>query len=369
MKKHNISTPALVVDLDKLRHNIDEMAQRAKKAGIALRPHIKTHKTPIIAHMQIKAGAVGIACAKLGEAEVMAAAGIEDIFIAYPIVGQDKIERLFNLTRWVPMISTSVDTFEAARTLNDAAIARGQCIDVIVEIEAGYRRTGIEPGKQLLRFVKEIVTSMPGLRYKGLMYMAGETCKHLEREKQLAGEQAGARIATEAAALLRAHGIETEVISGGSTPGAQYMDKLEGITEYRAGCYVFGDMNYADLGAHTREQMALTILTTVVSVPSVPEPDHFAVDAGSKALTHCLARTTPGHGVFVQYPNLTVNVASEEHGAVHLPKGTKPPRIGTKLDIYPNYVSDVVNMFDKLWVVQGNDLIAVWDILGRGKSV
>jgi D-serine deaminase-like pyridoxal phosphate-dependent protein len=367
VKKHEIPTPALVVDLDQLRLNINEMAERARRAGKNLRPHIKTHKTPFISHMQMRAGAVGIVCAKLGEAEVMAAAGIEDIFVAYPIVGHDKVERLLNLARWVPRISTAVDTFEAARALNEAAVARGQCVDVIVEVEAGYRRTGIEPDERLVRFVREIVSSMPGLCYKGLMYMAGDTCKDVEREKQLAGELAGVKVATDAAALLQANGIETEVISGGSTPGAQYMDKLDGVTEYRVGCYVFGDMKYADLGAHTRDQMSLTVLTTVVSVPFMSEPDHFVVDAGSKTLTHSDAMTTPGHGTFVQYPDLAVNVASEEHGAVHLPKNVKPPTIGTKLDIYPNYVSDVVNLSDSLWVVQGDDVVAVWDVLARGK--
>jgi D-serine deaminase-like pyridoxal phosphate-dependent protein len=369
VKKPEIPTPALVVDLDKLRRNIDEMAERARRAGKDLRPHIKTHKAPVIAHMQMRAGAVGITCAKLGEAEVMAAAGIEDIFVCYPIVGPDKIERLLNLARWVPRVSTSVDTFEATRALNEAAVARGQCLDVIVEVEAGYRRTGIEPDERLVRLVREIVSSMPGLRYRGLMYMAGDTCKDVEREKQLAGELAGARVALDAAALLEANGIRTEVISGGSTPGAQYMDRLEGVTEYRVGCYVFGDMKYADLGAHTREDMSLTILTTVVSVPEMSAPDHFVVDAGSKTLTHSDAMTTPGYGTFVQYPQLTVNVASEEHGAVHLPPGMKPPIIGTRLDIYPNYVSDVVNLSDVLWVVQGDDVVAVWDILARGKRV
>ena len=165
MKKNNIPTPALVVDFDKLRANIDEMARRARTAGIALRPHIKTHKTPAIAHMQLRAGAVGIACAKLGEAEVMAEAGIQDIFVAYPIVGQDKVDRLLSLAQWVPKISTSIDTLEAARALNDAAFACGQRIDVIVEVEAGYRRTGVKPGEPLLQFVKEVVSSMPGLRW------------------------------------------------------------------------------------------------------------------------------------------------------------------------------------------------------------
>ena len=369
MKKTDIPTPALVVDLAKLQLNIDKMAKRARQAGKHLRPHIKTHKTPIIAHMQMRAGAAGITCAKLGEAEVMAAAGIEDIFVAYPIVGQDKVERLLNLARWVPQISTAVDTLAAARALNEAAVARGQRIDVIVEIDAGYRRTGIEPDERMVRFVQEIASSMPGLCYKGLFYMAGGTAKYLERDKQLAGEVAGARVASDAAALLQAHGIETEIISGGSTPGSLFMDQLEGVTEYRAGCYVFGDMKYADLGAHTREQMSLTILATVVSVPAMSEPDHFVVDAGSKTLTHSDAMTTPGYGTFVQYPKLTVGVASEEHGAVHLPPNVKPPTIGAKLDIYPNYVSDVVNLSDQLWVVQGDEVIAVWDILARGKRV
>lgn len=198
--------------------------------------------------------------------------------------------------------------------------------------------------------------------------MAGGTCKHLEPEKQLAGELEGAKIAIDSAALLRKNGIDTPIISGGSTPGSRYMDRLKGVTEYRPGCYVFGDMQYADLGAHTREQISLTILTTVVSVDSSPEPDHFVVDAGSKALTHFLSRTTPGHGTFVQHPDLAVNGASEEHGTVRLPKGNRPPDIGIKLDIYPNYVSDTVNLFDILWVVQDDDVIATWDIQARGKN-
>ena len=367
MNKHEIPTPALVVDLTKLRQNIDEMAERARKAGLILRPHIKTHKTPIIAHMQIKAGAVGIACAKLGEAEVMAAAGIEDIFIAYPIVGPDKVARLLNLARWVPMISTSVDTFAAIRALNAAARERGQRIDVIVEVDAGYKRTGVQPGEPLLHFVREIVNELPQLRYKGLMYMAGGTGVYVERDRQEACEVAGAKVAAEAAAMLRSNGIESEVVSGGSTPGAQFMDSIRGVTEYRPGCYVFGDMKYADLGAHTRQQMALTILTSVVSVPDIAMPDHFVVDAGSKTLTHSGATTTPGYGTFVEYPKLSVTVASEEHGAVPLPPGVHPPPLGAKLNIYPNYVSDVVNLSDTLWVVDGDEVVATWEIAARGK--
>ena len=369
MNKLEIPTPALVVDIDKLRYNIHDMAQRAREAGMALRPHIKTHKTPAITHMQLKAGASGIVCAKLGEAEIMAAAGVDDILVCYPIVGPDKVDRLLNLARWVDRVSTTVDTRAAAQALSEAAAARGQCLDVLVEVDVGYRRTGIAPGEPLLNLIKGIVESMPGLRYKGLMYIAGGLIKHMEKDKQLAEEQAAIDVVLNAAGLLRDHGIETEVVSGGTTPGAQYMADIEGVTEYRVGCYVFGDMKYADLGALAREQMALTILTTVVSIPSMPEPDHFVVDAGSKTLTHSGAMTSPGYGTFVQRPDLTVNVPSEEHGGVYLPQGVRPPAIGTKLDIYPNYVSDVVNLGDELWVVQDDEVIATWDILARGQRV
>lgn len=369
MHKTEIPTPALVVDYDKLKNNISRMAERARLCGMQLRPHTKTHKTPIIAHMQVKSGAVGIACAKLGEAEVMAAAGIEDIFIAYPIVGQEKVERLINLQCWVPRISTSIDTYKAMHALNEAAITRGQRLDVMVEIETGYKRTGVEPGEALLTFVRDIVAACPGLRYKGLMYMAGGIGESVEIEQQRTAELAGASIATRAAAYLKSYGIDSEVISGGSTPGSQFMDALEGVNEYRPGCYVFGDMKYADMGAHTRQQMALTILASVVSVPGNARPDHFVVDAGSKTLTHSGAMTTPGYGTIVRYPQLSVSIASEEHGAVHLPLGIKPPMLGEKLEIYPNYVSDVVNLSDQLWVIKDDQVIATWDILGRGKRV
>lgn len=369
MKKYEIPTPALVVDLDKLQRNINEMAERARKAGVKLRPHIKSHKTPIIAHMQLRAGAIGITCAKLGEAEVMAAAGIEDIFVCYPIIGQENITRLLNLARWVPKISASVDTLEATYALNEAALASGQRIDVIVEIDTGYKRTGVLPGEQAIHFVKEIINSMHGLRYKGLMYMHADTCKYLERDKQLAEERKACQMVVEVARTLRTYGIETGVISGGSTPGAQYMHLVEGLTEYRPGAYVFGDVAYADVGALTLDQIALTILTTVVSVQPAATPDHFVVDAGSKILTHFHPLVTPGYGPIVQMPGVTVSVACEEHGIVRLPPGVKPPALGEKLDIYPNYAGDVVNLSDKLWVVQGDEVIATWDILARGKSV
>ena len=366
MKKHAIPTPALVVDRDKLQRNIDEMAARARKAGVGLRPHIKSHKTPIIAQMQMKAGAIGITCAKLGEVEVMAAAGIEDIMLAYPVVGPDKVERLLNLSRWVPRLSTTLDTLEAARALNDVAVAQGQCIDVLVELECGYRRTGVEPGEPMLRFIQEIVTSMPGLRYRGLMVMAGYIYHELEHEGQLAAERRGLKAATDAVELLRAHGIETDVVSAGSTPGAQYMHQVEGITEYRPGAYIFGDVINADLGAHTLEEMALSVLTTVVSVPA---SDRCILDAGSKTLTDAPSSKTPGRGPIVQMPGVTVGWVCEEHGIVNLPAGIAAPPLGAKLDVLPNYVSDVVNLGDELWVVQGDEVVAVWEIAARGKRV
>lgn len=366
MKKNDIPTPALVVDLAKLQRNIDEMAQRARAAGVNLRPHIKSHKTPIIAQMQVKAGAIGVTCAKLGEAEVMAAGGIEDIFLAYPVVGPDKVERLLNLVTWVPRISTCVDAVDAAEALNQAALARGLRIDVLVEVECGYKRTGVELGEPLTQLVGPMVQDMRGLRFKGLMVMAGYVYKELDPDKQLAAERRGAKYATDGAQQLRAQGIAVAVVSVGSTPGAKYMDQVAGVTEYRPGAYVFGDVINADLGAHTLDEMALTVLTSVVSVPA---PDRFIVDAGSKTLTDAKSKTTLGRGPIVQMPGLAMSWLCEEHGMVDLPAGVRPPALGTKLEILPNYVSDVVNLGDQLWVVQGDQVIAVWDILARGKRV
>ncbi|MBI9045788.1 MAG: alanine racemase [Anaerolineaceae bacterium] len=370
MKKIEIPTPALIVDFEILNGNIKEMADRAENAGKNLRPHIKTHKIPYIAHMQIRAGAMGIACAKLGEAEIMAAGGIEDIFIAYPIIGDDKVERLLNLARWVPKISTSVDTYAAMHALNQAAVARGQCLDVIVEIEAGYNRTGVLPDDNLVRFVKEI-NSLPGLSYKGLMYMAGGIGDSIEYEDQLKAEVVGSKVAAKAVQLLKENGIMTEVVGGGSTPGSVFMDKIDdAVTEYRPGCYVFGDVRYADMGAVPIERLALTILATVVSIPDVPDPKRFVTDAGSKTLTHMPGITSPGYGTIAQNPDLFIRSPSEEHGIVDIySDGVKIPAIGEKIDIWPNYVSDTVNYFEKMWVVQQDEVIAEWDILARGKSV
>ena len=134
-------------------------------------------------------------------------------------------------------------------------------------------------------------------------------------------------------------------------------------------CYVFGDLRYADLGAHTREQMALTVLATVVSIPDTSQPCRIVTDAGSKSLTHMPGISTPGYGTIVQFPNLHISHPSEEHGVIYgIPEGTKLPEIGSKVDIWPNYVSDVVNYFDKYWVVQHGKVIATWDILARGKN-
>jgi D-serine deaminase-like pyridoxal phosphate-dependent protein len=181
----------------------------------------------------------------------------------------------------------------------------------------------------------------------------------------------GSEVAAGAAAYLKKSGIDTEVIGGGSTPGARFMEYIDdAITEYRPGCYVFGDQRYADLGAHTRQQMSLTILVTVVAVPEVPNPDRIVTDAGSKSLSHMSGIITPGYGTVVQYPDLHLSSLSEEHGVVYgIPAAARLPKIGSKVDILPNYVSDAVNYFDQMWVVQEDEVIATWDILARGKNV
>ena len=362
MKKQSIPTPALLVDIDKLKDNIERMARKARTAGVNLRPHFKSHKAPAIAHMQMKAGAVGISVARLSEAEVLAAAGIDDILVAYPIVGEDKVERLLNLDRLVK-ISTTVDTLEAAWALSQAAAAREQRIDVLVEVESGYKRCGVEPGESTLTFVREI-TGLSGLRFKGVMTMAGHIYRQPTRESQFAVAREEAQLGANTAALLRQNGIEVEVISAGSTAAAQFLGEVEGVTEYRPGFYVFNEVSIADLGMCTLAQIAVSVLATVVSVPA---SDRFIIDAGRKTLSSVPASKTPGYGLFRDLPGVTVSWLCQEHGIVNPPVGVPMPSVGQKLEILPNCVADVVALRDEMYVVQGDEVIATWEIPAHSK--
>ncbi|RIE05090.1 hypothetical protein D3H35_02870 [Cohnella faecalis] len=270
MNKQDLDTPCIVVDQDKLKDNIARVQRLADEAGIALRPHVKTHKTPQIAGMQLNAGAVGIAVAKLGEAEAMADGGIGPILIAYPIVGKTKLERLMRLASRAE-VTVAVDSLEAASGISEAALKAGIVIEVWIEIDPGYGRTGVQPGAALSLLGHELRT-LKGIRVTGVLVFAGQSYDEDSDDGRARIAMREAAIASEAADTLRDMGFPIESVSAGSTPVSRFASAMKGVTEMRSGTYVFGDLTQVKAEAMSLEQCALTVLVTVVSRPRRTEP-------------------------------------------------------------------------------------------------
>ncbi|MBR7837727.1 alanine racemase [Actinospica durhamensis] len=354
-----VPTPALVVDLDVLDRNIGRMAAFAAQGGFALRPHAKTHRCPQIAERQLAAGAVGLTVATIGEAEVFAASGARDLFIAYPLwLDEDKRARVAALAANLPL-SVGVDSAEnAARLVGTGA-------RVVIEIDSGHHRTGVAPGDAgaLASAVRglgldvEGVFTFPG---HGMARDAdsgpGQVRRHAaqDQEKALA----------EAAESLRAKGIEPAVISGGSTPTAGLREDGV-INELRPGVYVFNDAMQVALGSCTLEDVALSALATVVSVPG---PDRFVLDAGSKTLGADGNAWAEGFGLVPGYPGAVIAQLSEHHAVVRLPAGARPPRHGDRVALVPNHVCNTVNLADELYVVQDGRPVHRWPVAARGAN-
>ncbi|WP_227763471.1 alanine racemase [Zhaonella formicivorans] len=366
MRIENLDTPALVLDLDKLEQNIRDMSAFAKEYNIKLRPHIKAHKIPEIALRQIETGAVGITVAKLGEAEVMAEAGITDILVAYPVVGPEKVERLVNLAKEAT-VSSVVDNLEQAQALSAAFSKAGLTLPVLVEIDTGLKRCGLAPDKEVAEFAARL-QALPGLTFKGLMTHAGHVYGVKDPgEVPRIGRQEG-EILVELAALLAEKGIEVEEVSVGSTPTAKHSGKVEGVTEIRPGNYVFYDAIQIGLGVALPERCALTVLCTVVSAP---EKGRRIIDAGSKTLAldrgaHGNALVT-GYGYLPDWPGWQVARLSEEHGIMESEKSGHGPRLGEKVRIIPNHACPVVNLADAVYVVKAGEIVEKWQVAARGK--
>ena len=361
MKAEELDTPALLVDLERLQSNLERMSALAAEHGVTLRPHTKTHKSPEIARMQLEAGAVGITCAKLGEAEVMAAGGCDDILIANQIIGEAKYRRLLPLARKA-RVCVAVDSAFGAESLNAALEAAGQQLDVVIEINCGQNRAGVLPGEEALELARH-VQQLSRLRLRGLMTHGGHAYNQTTPEGIERVGLAEGRVMVETAELLRSHGIPVETVSVGSSPAARYCARVEGVTEIRPGTYVFNDLTQVELGACRLQDCALTVLATVTSRPA---RDRVVLDAGKKALTSDPAGRTgrnPGYG-FLPERNVWVARLSEEHAVLD----TKTEfHIGEKVRIVPNHACVVVNMFDEMYGLRGDEVERIFRVEGRGK--
>ncbi len=343
-----LDTPVLVIDLDVMEGNIKRIQDYCDTHGLKFRPHVKTHKVPSIAHKQIAAGAVGITCQKLGEAEVMAAAGIEDILIPYNIVGEQKLERLMRLTRQAT-VTVAVDSTYTAEGIARKACEEGCTVNVIVELDTGGGRCGVQSPEEALALAKEIV-SMPSLLFKGVMTFPTRLESGPFIKKTLE--------------LLKDAGIPVSVVSGGGTGTEKFSHRIEGLTEIRLGTYVFYDYSHVRAGNCTLENCALNVLVTVVSRPT---PSRAIVDGGSKTFTN--DHPIPDHGFHYvkEYPEARIYGQSEEHGHMDVSLCPRKPAVGERLTVIPNHACGTVNLHDELIGVRNGKVEAVWPILARGK--
>jgi len=354
-----LDTPCLVVDLDVAEQNVRRMQAIADKAGVKVRPHTKTHKSAYFARMQLEVGAKGITCAKLGEAEVMAAAGFDDILIAYPLIGPLKLERLVALARRVRRLIISLDSYEVAEALSIAGTALEKPIEVYLEVDTGLHRVGRTPGDDAIAFGRGL-DRFPGIRLAGIMSHAGPTWKAASHDEILAFARQEIAMLTEIKDTLGRPDLEVSV---GATPTAHLVGETPGVTEVRPGTYIFGDRNLMGLGLAGEADCAVRVLTTVVS-HAVPE--RAVVDAGSKSLAMDPHRDG-GHGHVVGRPLVKVAKLSEEHGVLELPEGLTL-QVGQRLEIIPNHVCPAINLFDRMYGVRQSRVQCEIPIEGRGKN-
>jgi D-serine deaminase-like pyridoxal phosphate-dependent protein len=350
-----LDTPALLVDLEALERNIARMATFFKQAGVNWRPHTKGVKVPAIVHQELRAGAIGITCAKLGEAESMASAGVQDILIANQIVGPQKIARLVNLRRRADVM-VCVDSIENAEALNLAAGERGVALRVLVEVNIGLNRCGVEPGSSAVALSKS-VASMPNLRFSGLMGWEGHLAsKPASADKREACEMAAGTL-VKTAEGCRAAGLSVGIVSCGGTGTYQYTARVPGITEVEAGGGVLGDLAYRKWGVP--HELALSVLATVISRPT---PLRVVVDAGRKAMQREVVVPEP-KSVAAGGP---VRL-SAEHADFDLAEPRPDLKIGDKIEFFVGYGDTTVCLHDEMIGVRDGIVEVVWPILGRGK--
>ncbi len=374
----DLHTPAVLVERPRLLANIARMQAAANAAGVTLRPHAKTHKSPVVAALQIEAGAAGICCAKLGEAEVFVEAGVHDVRLPYPLQPADA-SRVLALQQHA-RISFIVDNLPVARRWSEAMAAARQRVEVLVKIDVGFHRCGIEPDTASAVAFLRAVDALPGLRLQGILSHAGHAYHaHSEDElRQIAVAERDTMAAIAAAA--RGASLPTLEVSAGATPSArQSLEAAPGaFTEFRPGNYVYLDRTTLGLGAGVRSDCALTVLATVVSAPT---PDRVVLDCGSKTLAADLARGfTPSTGYGDVYRNLVPTAAeqpdphlhverlSEEHATVRVDSGAAVLRPGDRVRVLPNHACVVSNLVDQAWLVEGGQVIDPLPIAARGRA-
>ena len=345
----DLDTPAVLIDLDLVEANLQRAQAYADSRGLKLRPHIKTHKIPAFARRQVELGAVGVTCQKLGEAEVMADAGIADILLTFNLLGRAKLHRLVALARRI-RLSVTLDNAVVASELDAAMREAGLVLPVLIECDTGAERCGVQSPEEAVELAR-LASGLKGLRLDGLMTYPARG------QVQVTDAWLG-----EAVSGLAATGLAPSVVSTGGSPDLFRAHEVKAATEHRPGTYIYHDRDQAraSLGL---DACAMKILCTVVSRPT----DARAIlDAGSKTLSSDV-NGLDGYGLVVEYPQLVLARFSEEHGHVDCSASNARPRIGERVTVIPNHACAVTNLHDVVYGVRGDRVERVFRVEARGR--
>lgn len=355
--KEALDTPIILLELEALEHNVRTMGEFFRDKPAKLRPHMKTHKTPVLAYQQLAAGAVGVCCAKLGEAEIMGAAGIRDIFIVNQILGPVKIARLMSLATYTD-VAVAVDDPDNVRALSNAAQDWGVSLRVLVDVNTGMNRCGVLPGGPVVDLAR-LVADLPGLRLSGVTGYEGHLVFITSRAEREAKARESMRQLVESAEAVRAVGLPCPTVTAGGTGTYDISGSYPGVTEIQAGSYITMDARYRDVGVPFK--CALTVLASVISRPV---PERLIIDVGMKAISHEF-----GLPEVVGLPGASIKGLSEEHGTIVLEDpGAVKLRPGDKLELLPTHGDTTINLHERYFALRGGRLEAIWPIAARGRS-
>jgi D-serine deaminase-like pyridoxal phosphate-dependent protein len=362
MNISEIDTPALAVDLDIMERNLRRVADYSREHGLRLRPHTKTHKSPVIGRRQVALGAVGLTVAKVGEAEVMQAADPPDLLVAYPVLGRAKLNRLMQVAE-TTRVTVSLDSLVAAQQLSDAARNAMREIGVLAEFDAGLGRVGVSPGPDLLDLARAI-QGLKGLRFEGLAFYPGYI-KAGGEEARKAIQELSSLVKSIREDFSRA-GIRVNIVSGGSTPSLYQSHEVSGLNEVRPGTYVYNDLNTVISGACTLEDCAASVLVTVASTAHAGQ---VIIDGGSKTFSSDRLNLADNvtFGRVVEAPGCVFHRMNEEHGFVDVTHAGRSFAVGDRLRLIPNHVCVVMNLHECVYGVRGEHVEEIWKVEGRGK--
>ncbi len=357
-----LETPALVVDLDRMERNLDRAARYAAQHGLALRPHVKTHKSPRVAAEQLARGARGLTCATPFEAETMSTV-CDDLLVAYPPVGAPRARRIAALPSSV-RVTVALDSVTAVEELARAARNARRDVGVYIELDLGMHRVGVA-GVDAALALAQRVDGESGVEFAGLAFYPGHVREDVAEQDDKLSELAASL--ERALSRFRAAGLAPHVVSGGSTPTLWRTHELPGVTEFRPGTYVYNDRTTASIGACAWDDCALTVLATVVSTAV---PGQAVIDAGTKALGREPVRGADreGFGQLLEHPEVVVARMSEEHGVLDLTGSAWRPEVGDRVRVVPNHVCIVVHLNDLVYGARGARVETSWPIAARGRG-